>query len=178
MGRVVVYGGDEGSDGLAGVDDAFNPCDFTTLETLAFTRTAGLVEAFSGARRAEGGNGGVGWNEPPVRRAPVRETSSVEVKERCLGNSCGARETFDLDIWTSIADLEDEGTLVWPRDCLNGDGGRVVVDFTIEFSVFDDEVDRPTTMVALLLTLAFIREAGSADVDERDLVLNGEGGRE
>jgi hypothetical protein len=54
----------------------------------------------------------------------------------------------------------------------------VVVDFTIEFSVFDDEVDRPTTMVALLLTLAFIREAGSADVDERVLVLNGEGGRE
>jgi hypothetical protein len=53
------------------------------------------------------------------------------------------------------------------------------VDLTIEFSVFDDdEVDRPTTMVALLLTLAFMREAGSADVDERDLVLNGEGGRE
>jgi hypothetical protein len=60
MGRVVAYGGDEGCDGLAGVDDAFNPCDFTTLETLAFTRTAGLVEAFSGARRAEGDNGGVG----------------------------------------------------------------------------------------------------------------------
>lgn len=60
MGRVVTYGGDEGCDGLGGVDDAFNPCDFTTLETLAFTRTAGLVEAFSGARRAEGDNGGVG----------------------------------------------------------------------------------------------------------------------
>lgn len=73
-----------------------------------------------------------------------------------------------------MADLEDEGTLVWPRDCLNGDGGRVV-GLTIEFSVLDD---RPTTMVALLLTLAFIREAGSADVDERDFVLNGEGGRE
>jgi hypothetical protein len=53
-----------------------------------------------------------------------------------------------------------------------------VVGLTIEFSVFDDEVDRPTTTVALLLTLAFIREAGSADVDERDLVLNGEGGRD
>ena len=66
---------------------------------------------------------------------------------------------------------------MWPRDCLNGDDGRVV-DFTIEFSVCNEEVDRPTTMVALLLTLAFIREAGSADVDERDLVLNGEGGRE
>lgn len=61
MGRVVAYcnGGDEGCDGLAGVD-AFEPCDFATLETLAFTRTAWLVEAFSGARRAEGDNGGVG----------------------------------------------------------------------------------------------------------------------
>ena len=53
-----------------------------------------------------------------------------------------------------------------------------MVDLTIEFSVFDDEVDRPTTMVALLLTLAFIREAGSAGMVERDLVLNGEEGRE
>lgn len=60
MGRVVAYGGDEGCDGLGGVDDAFNPCDFTTLESLAFTRTAGLVEGLSGARRAEGDNGGVG----------------------------------------------------------------------------------------------------------------------
>ena len=60
MGRVVAYGGDEGYDGLAGVDDAFNPCDFATPETLAFTRTVGLVEPFSGARRAEGDNGGVG----------------------------------------------------------------------------------------------------------------------
>jgi hypothetical protein len=59
MGRVVAYGGDEEGDGLAGVGDAFNPCDFTTLETLAFTRTTGLVEAFSVARRAEGDNGGV-----------------------------------------------------------------------------------------------------------------------
>lgn len=54
----------------------------------------------------------------------------------------------------------------------------VTVDLTIEFSVFDDEVDRPTTMVALLLTLAFIREAGSAGMDETIFVLNGEGGRE
>ena len=61
MGRVVAYGGDEGCDGLGGVDDdAFNPCDFATLESLAFTRTAGLVEGLSGARRAEGDNGGVG----------------------------------------------------------------------------------------------------------------------
>jgi hypothetical protein len=60
MGRVVANGGDEGCDGLAGVDDAFNPCDFATLESLAFTRTVGLVEPFSGARRAEGDNGGVG----------------------------------------------------------------------------------------------------------------------
>jgi hypothetical protein len=98
----------------------------------------------------------------------VREGSSVEVKERCLDNSCGAREPFGLDMWTSTADLEDEGVLVW--------AGRVV-DLTIEFSVFDDEVDRPTTMVALLLTLAFMRE-GSTGVDEMVLVLNGEGGRE
>jgi len=62
---------------------------------------------------------------------------------------------------------------------LNGDGGRVL-DLTIELSVFnvDDEVDRPTTMVALLLTLAFIREAGSAGMGESVLVLNGEEGRE
>ena len=60
MARVVAYGGDEGCDGLAGVDDAFNPCDFVRPETLAFTRMAGLVEVFSGARRAEGDNGGVG----------------------------------------------------------------------------------------------------------------------
>jgi hypothetical protein len=53
-----------------------------------------------------------------------------------------------------------------------------VVDLAIEFSVFDDEVDRPTTTVALLLTLAFIREAGSAGMVERVLVLNGEEGRE
>jgi hypothetical protein len=55
-----------------------------------------------------------------------------------------------------------------------------VVDLTIEFSVFDvdDEVDRPTTMVAVLLTLAFTRGAGSVRMDERDLVLNGEEGRE
>jgi hypothetical protein len=59
---------------------------------------AGLVEGCSGARRAEGDNGGVGWNEPALRRA-VREGSSVEVKERCLDNrdSCGARETFGLE---------------------------------------------------------------------------------
>ena len=40
MGRVVAYGGDEECDGLAGVDDAFGPCDFAKLVTLAFTRTA------------------------------------------------------------------------------------------------------------------------------------------
>ncbi len=53
-----------------------------------------------------------------------------------------------------------------------------MVDLTIEFSVFDDEVVRPTTMVALLLTLAFIREAGSAGMGESVLVLNGEEVRE
>jgi hypothetical protein len=61
MGRVVAYGGDEGCDVLGEVGDVFNPSDFATLETLAFTRTVGLaLEAFSGARRAEGDNGGVG----------------------------------------------------------------------------------------------------------------------
>lgn len=63
VGRVVGYDGDEGCDGLAGVDDMFNPCpcDFATLETFAFTRTAGLVEVFSEGRRAEEGeDGGVG----------------------------------------------------------------------------------------------------------------------
>ena len=52
-----------------------------------------------------------------------------------------------------------------------------MADLTIEWSVFDDEFDRLTTTVALLLTLAFIREAGSAGMDEGGLVLNGEGGR-
>ena len=53
-----------------------------------------------------------------------------------------------------------------------------MVDLTVEFSVFDDEDVRPTTMVALLLTLALMREVGSAGMDEGGLVLNGEGGRE
>jgi len=57
-----------------------------------------------------------------------------------------------------------------------------VLDLMTEFSVFDvdDEVDRPMTMLALLLTFALIREAGSAGMDmgERVLVLNGEGGRD
>lgn len=53
-----------------------------------------------------------------------------------------------------------------------------MVDLTVEFSVLEDDVVRPTTIVALLLTLAFIREAGSAGMDERVLVLNGEEGRE
>ncbi len=61
VGRVVGYDGDEGCDGLAGVDDMLNPCDFATLETFAFTRTAGLVEVFSAGRRVEkGDDGGVG----------------------------------------------------------------------------------------------------------------------
>ena len=60
MGRVVANGGDEGCDGLAGAGDMLNPLDFAILETLAFTRTAGLVEAFSGERRGEGEDGGVG----------------------------------------------------------------------------------------------------------------------
>jgi hypothetical protein len=44
----------------------------------------------------------------------------------------------------------------------------------IEFSVPDDEDDRPTTMAALLLTLAFRREVGSAGMDDGGLVFNGE----
>ncbi len=33
-----------------------------------------------------------------MRHVPVREASSVEVKERCLDNSCGAREAFCLEV--------------------------------------------------------------------------------
>lgn len=60
MGRVVANGGDEGCDGLAGVEDVLNPLDFARVESLAFTRMAGLVEAISGERRGEGDDGGVG----------------------------------------------------------------------------------------------------------------------
>jgi hypothetical protein len=59
MGRVVANGGDEGCDGLAGVDDVLKPVDLARVETLAFTRTAGLVEALSGDRRGEDDAGGV-----------------------------------------------------------------------------------------------------------------------
>jgi len=59
MGRVVANGGDEGCDGLAGVGDGLNPLDFTTLETLAFTRMTGLAGPLSGERRGEGDDGGV-----------------------------------------------------------------------------------------------------------------------
>jgi hypothetical protein len=85
MGRVVAYGGEEGCNELAGAGDALIPLDFTTLETLAFTRIAGLVEGLPG-ERWEGGDaeGGVGWNEPLPLRALREEASAVEVKERCL----------------------------------------------------------------------------------------------
>jgi len=48
------------------------------------------------------------------------------------------------------------------------------VDLTIELSEFDDEDDRPTTMVALLLTLAFIRVEDSAGMDGGGLDFDGE----
>ena len=60
MGCVVVYGRDEGCNGLTRVDDAFNSCDFAMPETLAFTRMTRLVKGFLGARCAKGDNGGVG----------------------------------------------------------------------------------------------------------------------
>ena len=60
MGRVVANVGDEGCDALAGVgDEPWDELNFATLETLAFTRMAGLVEALSGERRGEGDDGGV-----------------------------------------------------------------------------------------------------------------------
>lgn len=40
-----------------------------------------------------------------------------------------------------------------------------MVDFTVEFSVLDDD-DRPATMAARLLTLAFGRKVGSDNMDE------------
>lgn len=103
----------------------------------------------------------------------MNEASSVEVKERCLDNSCAPIEAFGLEIWTSTADRVDESCLAWPRDCLYGDGGRVV-DLTIAWSALDDEDDRPTITVALLLTLAFGREAGSVGMDDGGLVFMGE----
>lgn len=57
MGRVVANVGDEGCDELAEVGD--DELNFATLETLAFTRMAGLEEALSGERRGEGDDGGV-----------------------------------------------------------------------------------------------------------------------
>jgi hypothetical protein len=84
MGRVVAYGGEEGCNELAGVGDALNPLDFATLETLAFTRMAGLVEELSGERREGGDAEGVGWNEPLLLRALGENASADEVKERCL----------------------------------------------------------------------------------------------
>lgn len=76
----------------------------------------------------------------------------------------------------------DESFLAWPCGGLDGDGGRVA-DLTVECPALDDETDRPTTMAALLLTLAFGRKVGSAIMDEGGgggggLDLNGEWGRE
>jgi hypothetical protein len=182
VGRVVAGGEDAGFNELAGVGDELNPLAFATLETLAFTRTVGLGDGLSGERRGEDGVGGAGWNEPLLRRAPTEEASSAEVKERCLDNSCGTREAFGLETWTSTADRVDESFLAWPYGGLAGDGGRVV-DLTVELPVLDDEDDRPTPRAALLLILAFGRKVGSASMDGGgggggDLDFDGEGGRE
>jgi hypothetical protein len=70
----------------------------------------------------------------------------------------------------------DESFLAWPCGGLDGDGARVM-DFTVGCPALDDEVDRPTTAAALLLTLAFGRRVGSASMDEGGgggLCLNGE----
>jgi hypothetical protein len=40
------------------------------------------------------------------------------------------------------------------------------MDLAVEFPVLDDEDDRPTTMAALLLTLAFGRKVGSDSMVE------------
>ena len=75
----------------------------------------------------------------------------------------------------------DESFLAWPCGGLYGDDGRVV-DLTVECPALDDETDRPTTMAALLLTLAFGRKVGSASMDEGGggggLGFAGEWGRE
>ena len=49
-----------------------------------------------------------------------------------------------------------------------------MVDLTIEFSALDDEDDRPMTTVALLLTLAFGREAGTVGMVDGGFVFKGE----
>jgi hypothetical protein len=60
-GRVVVRGGDEGLNELAGVDGVPSPLDFATPETLAFTRTAGFGDELSAEERpGEDGVEGVG----------------------------------------------------------------------------------------------------------------------
>ena len=59
----------------------------------------------------------------------------------------------------------DESFLAWPYGGLDGDGGRVV-DLTVECPAVDDETDRPTTMAALPLTLAFGRRVGSVNMNE------------
>lgn len=93
VGRIVVRGGDEGFNELAGV----NPLDFTTLETLAFTRIVGFVGGLSEERRGDGGVEEAGWNEPLLRRARMEDVPSVEVRERCLDNSWAARGAFGLE---------------------------------------------------------------------------------
>lgn len=49
-----------------------------------------------------------------------------------------------------------------------------MVDLTIAFSALDDEDDRPMTTVALLLTLAFGREAGTVGMVDGGFVFKGE----
>lgn len=93
VGCIGARGGGEGFNGLAGV----NPLDFTTLETLAFTRIVGFVGGLSEERRGDGGAEEAGWNEPLLRRARMEEVPSVEVRERCLDNSWAMSGAFDLE---------------------------------------------------------------------------------
>lgn len=72
-----------------------------------------------------------------------------------------------------------ERFLLWLGNCLNGEGGRgVTVDLVVGLPVLGE---RPTTMAALLLTLAFGRKVGSEVTEEGGrgcLALNGDEGRE
>jgi len=93
VGGIGARGGDEGFNGLAGV----NPLDFTTLETFAFTRIVGFVDGLSEERRGDDGVEEAGWDEPLLRRARMEEVPSVEVRERCLDNSWAMRGAFGLE---------------------------------------------------------------------------------
>jgi len=98
VGRIVVRGGDEGFNELAGVGDVVIPFDLATVETLAFTRIVGFVDGLSEEGRGDGGAEEAGWNEPLLRRAPTEAVLSVEVRERCLDSSWATRGALGLEI--------------------------------------------------------------------------------